>query len=58
MLFAKKVSDRLLYVMHGFSAGVMLAATSFSFDCSRDGFGRSMDCSNRENIRYLGLAFD
>jgi ZIP family zinc transporter len=30
VLFAKKVSDRLLYVMLGFSAGVMLAATSFS----------------------------
>jgi ZIP family zinc transporter len=30
VLFAKKVSDRLLDVMLGFSAGVMLAATSFS----------------------------
>ena len=30
VLFTKKVSDRLLDVMLGFSAGVMLAATSFS----------------------------
>ena len=30
VLFAKKVSNRLLDVMLGFSAGVMLAATSFS----------------------------
>jgi ZIP family zinc transporter len=30
VLFAKKVSDRLLDIMLGFSAGVMLAATSFS----------------------------
>jgi len=30
VLFTKKVSDRLLDIMLGFSAGVMLAATSFS----------------------------
>ena len=30
VLFTTKVSDRLLDVMLGFSAGVMLAATSFS----------------------------
>jgi len=30
VLFTKKVSDRLLDVMLGFSAGVMLAATFFS----------------------------
>ncbi|MDH5365251.1 MAG: ZIP family metal transporter, partial [Dehalococcoidia bacterium] len=30
VLFTKKVSDKLLDVMLGFSAGVMLAATSFS----------------------------
>lgn len=30
VLFIKKISDRLLDVMLGFSAGVMLAATSFS----------------------------
>ena len=30
VLFAKKVSDKLLDIMLGFSAGVMLAATSFS----------------------------
>lgn len=30
VLFTRKVSDRLLDVMLGFSAGVMLAATSFS----------------------------
>ncbi|MDH5733872.1 MAG: ZIP family metal transporter [Candidatus Bathyarchaeota archaeon] len=30
VLFAKKISDRLLDVLLGFSAGVMLAATSFS----------------------------
>jgi ZIP family zinc transporter len=30
VLFAKKVSNRLLDIMLGFSAGVMLAATSFS----------------------------
>jgi ZIP family zinc transporter len=30
VLFVKKISDRLLDVMLGFSAGVMLAATSFS----------------------------
>jgi len=30
ILFTKKVSDRLLDVMLGFSAGIMLAATSFS----------------------------
>jgi len=30
MLFTKKVSDRLMDVMLGFSAGIMLAATSFS----------------------------
>lgn len=30
VLFAKKISDKLMDVMLGFSAGVMLAATSFS----------------------------
>jgi ZIP family zinc transporter len=30
VLFTKKISDRLLDVMLGFSAGIMLAATSFS----------------------------
>ena len=30
VLFTTKVSDRLLDIMLGFSAGVMLAATSFS----------------------------
>ena len=30
VLFTKRVSDRLLDVMLGFAAGVMLAATSFS----------------------------
>ncbi|MCW3981563.1 MAG: ZIP family metal transporter, partial [Candidatus Bathyarchaeota archaeon] len=30
VLFTRKVSDRLMDVMLGFSAGVMLAATSFS----------------------------
>ncbi len=30
VLFTKKISDRLLDIMLGFSAGVMLAATSFS----------------------------
>jgi ZIP family zinc transporter len=30
VLFTKRISDRLLDIMLGFSAGVMLAATSFS----------------------------
>jgi ZIP family zinc transporter len=30
VLFTKKISDRMLDVMLGFSAGIMLAATSFS----------------------------
>ena len=30
VLFTRRISDRLLDVMLGFSAGVMLAATSFS----------------------------
>jgi len=30
VLFTKRISDKLLDVMLGFSAGVMLAATSFS----------------------------
>ncbi len=30
VLFTRRISDRLLDIMLGFSAGVMLAATSFS----------------------------